>query len=141
MRILQIDNDVRGEIRKVRGYAVEHIVDGDRLALIKAGKLLPVGDNPDHVVHIHDGYRAVYSVDKHPHTGDLYHHLSVSIDRNDAYPHEEAVGTILKEFGMKHWRLADRCWSEDEVCAFNVIQKMVKDEDKETKKDDSRGVR
>src|SRR4030042_2048042 len=101
MRILQINDDVKKEIKKVKEYANQHIVTGDMLKLIKYGDLRPVGDNPDHLVHIHDGYRVIYSVDQNPETKNLYHHLSISIGKKLKYPHECAVDEIAKEFGMK----------------------------------------
>lgn len=125
MRILQVDNDVRKEIKKVKEYATEHIVDKYQLSLIKSGDALPVGDNPDHLVHIHDGYRVVYSVDKNPGNGKLYHHLSISVDTFGKAPHELAVNMILGEFGLKSFQESDYMYMENDVDAVNILQEKI----------------
>lgn len=125
MRILQIDDDVRCEIKRVKEYAVEHIVDKHQLSLIKSGDAPPVGDNPEHLVHIHDGYRIIYSVDKHPDNGKLYHHVSISVDRWGKAPHKVAVNMILDEFGLKPFKESDYMYTEDDVEAVNILQEKM----------------
>lgn len=102
MRVLQINDDTLAEIKKVREYAEQHIVPLNTLEAAVENPLeyIAVGDNPEHVVHIHDGYRVVYSIEQQP-IGTVAH-LSVSVDNPGKYPHEIAVDLILKEFGMRN---------------------------------------
>jgi hypothetical protein len=83
-RILQIDEDTLKEVANVKAYSLAHPCGEAYRELLKVGDALPVGDNPEHVVHIHDGYRAVYSVSVLNST--KYHHLSLSVGKKGSYP-------------------------------------------------------
>jgi len=73
-------------------------------------ELPPVGDNPEHVVHLHDGYRVVFSYEEQP--VGLCAHMSISIESGHA-PHPAAVETIMEEFGMgKNLRDCLQVWIE-----------------------------
>ena len=120
MRILEINDDTKEDIKKVKAYANEHKLTKGELLETMAGIKEDVGDDPDHVIHIHDGYRVVYSIEEQQ-IGDC-HHLSVSIDRKGKWPQPTAVEMILEEFGMKKLDESLAVWPED--IAVNVLQKV-----------------
>ena len=121
MRILQIDNDAREKIKKLIDYACEHKINEKSLRAMLAGKEKPVGDNSDYAIHLYDGFRIVYSIEEQP-IGDC-HHISISVDEIDIYPHPAAVEEILKEFGMKK-EDSISVWKEDNYQAINLLQKV-----------------
>jgi hypothetical protein len=121
VRILQIDDYVTNEVAKVKNYALEHPYDESYRKLFLAGKALPVGDNPDHVVHIHSGYRAVYSISVL--NEKKYHHLSVSVEEINKYPGIPEVELILDLFGMgKSINDLDNVWLEENAIAVNLLK-------------------
>jgi hypothetical protein len=126
MRVLVFDENTAKDIQEVKKYAAEHVYNDTRLAAIKNGKELPPGDNPDHVVHIHDGYRTVFTYMSHEDV--LYQHLSVSVGKEGKYPHPIAVSRIMEAFGMGN-DLNDcyNVWLEEDAQAVNVLKK-VEDE-------------
>lgn len=121
MRILQITDQTKEDIQKLIAYAKAHIVSNDRLkAMVQSPKeFYPAGDDADHVVHIHDGYRVVYSIEEQ--NIGLCSHISISVESRTKYSHEAAVALILKEFGMS-LDLATKIWLEKTVNAVNVLQ-------------------
>jgi hypothetical protein len=125
LRVLEINNDTKKEIKKVITYAENNICDEAQIKLIASKDIPPVGDNPDHLVHIHDGYRVIYSIEKQP--IGLCHHISISVESGDKYPNPEAVKMILKEFGMNE-KLEEslHIWKEDFMNAINILQKAKK---------------
>jgi hypothetical protein len=123
VRVLQIDDYVRNEVAKVKKYAFEHPYDESYRALFIRGKTLPVGDNPEHVVHIHDGYRAVYSLSVLNNT--KYHHLSISIEEKGKYPGIHEAEIILELFDMgKSVNDLDNVWIEEAVQAVNLLKEI-----------------
>lgn len=121
LRLVQIDDYVRNEVEKVKSYALAHPYDEVYRARFLAGHELPVGDNPDHVVHIHQGYRVVYSIsviDK-----KKYHHLSISYEEKDKYPGVPEAELILDLFGMgKSVNDLDNVWLEESLQAVNLLK-------------------
>jgi len=124
MRILQIDDSVREDIAKLKKYAAEHIVDEHYLKLLKSGDMFPIGDNENHFMYIHDGYRIAYSVDKSD-NGKLYHHISISVEAMGKAPNEYAVNMILEEFGLKPYKESDGMYLEDNAEALNILQEKI----------------
>lgn len=120
MRILQITDETRKDIKKVIEYAENNILDNARLADPK--EFLPVGDNPDHVVHIHDGYRVVFSIEEQ--SIGLCNHISISVESKDKYPNEHAVNMILNEFNMSLDNSLS-IWLEENVRAINILGKKI----------------
>lgn len=122
-RILQIDDYVRKEVEKVKKYAFEHPYGEVYREKVLAGEALPVGDNPDHVVHIHDGYRAVYSITVINKIN--YHHLSISYEEQGKYPGIPEAELILELFGMGNSVVdLDNVWLEEQVQAVNFIKEI-----------------
>jgi hypothetical protein len=80
VRVLQIDDDVRGEIKKAIAYAEAHKFTISDLKSIIKGQMLSAGDDPGFVTYIHDGYRVVYSLEEQ--LIGLCKHISVS-DKGD----------------------------------------------------------
>jgi hypothetical protein len=128
MRILQINDDTLVDIKKVKEYAERNIVSIDTIkaAVECPMESIPVGDNPEHVVHIHDGFRVVYSIEEQP--IGLIAHLSISVEALGKYPNEVAVNMILKEFGMDEVtsdskNAACAVWIEEKNESVNIVQK------------------
>jgi len=121
VRVLQLDDYVTKEVAKVIKYAFEHPYGESYRKLFIAGEVLPVGDNPDHVVHIHSGYRAVYSISVL--NGKKYHHLSVSVEEKDKYPSVQEAELILDLFGTGNSiNNLENVWLEENVRAVNLLK-------------------
>lgn len=122
MRILQIDDDTRGQINKAIEYAKKHVMTAEIAQRIQAGEehLIP-GMTPEHVTYIHDGYRVVYSQEQHK---VLCHHISVSVEDKTMCPNIPAVQLILQEFGMSPDIKASMATFIDKENAVNIIQKV-----------------
>jgi hypothetical protein len=120
-RLVQIDEYTRREIEKIKAYALDHPYDEVYRAKYLAGRALPVGDNPEHIVHIHQGYRAVYSIsviDK-----QSFHHLSISYSEKDQYPGLPEAELILELFGMGNSvKDLDNIWVEETNKAVNFLK-------------------
>lgn len=124
VRVLQINEEAIKEIEKVKNYAIAHPYDENFRKLVLSGDVRPVGDNPEHVVHIHDGYRAVYSIDILD--SKKYHHLSVSVESKTDYPSVPSVTHIMEFFGMGNDLYAmENIWPEEDVLAINLIKEFV----------------
>lgn len=122
MRILQIDDETLKDIDKVIRYANKHKFGKHQMKLIMSGDLKAAGLNPDYVVHIHQGYRVVYSLEEHP--IGWCQHISISVERSDKYPHEIAVKMILEAFRMSGD--LNKClntWVEKETESVNILQR------------------
>lgn len=122
-RILQIDDDVLKEVEKVKKYAFEHPYGEAYRSLVVSGDALPVGDNPEHVVHIHDGYRVVYSISTLK--SKKFHHLSISVNKKGKYPGIPDAQVIMDLFGMgKDVNDLDNVWLEKEMEAVNLLKEV-----------------
>lgn len=127
MRVLEIQDSTREDIAKVVKYAQEHKYNIHMMKLLMSRDLESPGDNPDYVVHIHDGYRVVYTIEQQPVVG-WCHHMSISIERSKKYPNEIASLEIMKLFGMDgDYEKCLKLWVEKETESVNILQK-VKDE-------------
>lgn len=90
MRPLLVGRDELLAARRIIAYAAEHpYYPGDSVA---------PGDQPQHVLLLQVGYRAVYSLTILK--GIKYRHLSISVEE-DIYPAPEAVVLIAKAFLFK----------------------------------------
>jgi hypothetical protein len=63
------------------------------------------GESPDHVVHIPDGNRCVFTYTLKD--GSLFRQLSVSVDHPNLYPSPEATVVIARLFGFNGGRDGD----------------------------------
>ncbi len=125
MRILQTDNSTKEDAAKVIAFASkeENIIDKHKATLIVAGDIEPPGMNPEFVIHIHDGYRVVYTREQHK---ELCHHLSISVEDTDKCPNPHAVNTVLGIFGMRDFEDSVLVWVDDEN-AINILQEVNHD--------------
>ena len=64
----------------------------------------PPGDDARHVVHIPLGFRAAFSFTEDP-EGDLYRHLSISVEDEAKYPNPIAAFMIADAFGFTGWKI------------------------------------
>jgi hypothetical protein len=120
MRALVIDPEAQKRIALVMDWAARHPVNTVQLMRMALGREAPVGDDPNFVVEVFDGFRAVFSLEEQPHVG-LCRHLSVSVAATGKYPAVDAVEEFMKQFGFEpHPGL--RVWLEKEVEAVNVVQ-------------------
>lgn len=119
MRTLIINNQSQELIAKVFDFAKKHPVT--RTQLVE--KSIVVGDIPDYVCKVPDGFRIVFSFEDQP-TG-WCRHLSVSIPDKYKLPGPPAVEMIMKEFGFKG-TINDQsnAWIETDIIphAVNIIQ-------------------
>lgn len=121
LRILQIDEGTIKEIEKVKSYALAHPYDEHFISLVLSGDALPVGDNPEHVVHIHDGYRVVYSITVKD--SKKFHHMSVSVESDTQYPSVPSVVHIMELFGMGNdINDMESVWPEEACRAINLLK-------------------
>jgi hypothetical protein len=90
MSVLALTPEVKARCAAIVAYAREHIITD--------GAAPPVGDNPEHVVEIPFGFRAVFSYELQH--GILCRHLSISVDKKDRLPSEHAVHLIAGLFGF-----------------------------------------
>lgn len=122
-RLLIIDEKSKEEILRVKKFAKKNIYDDEyRIGIIGGYNNVP-GDDPNHVVHFHIGFKAVYTVNKIE--DKLYHHLSLSYERGWIGIPE--ASTILKEFGIvDDIHDVDNVWMEEELKAINFI-KIIED--------------
>ena len=79
-------------------------------------------------VHIHDGYRVIYSIEEHP--IGLCTHISISVESKTKYPHEMAVETILKAFEIPPIKENLAVWLDKEWKAVNLLHKKADKDDK-----------
>lgn len=124
MRILQIDDDVREQIKKAKEYAKAHSFSFANLKRIIDDPAKAAGFDPGFVTHIHDGYRVVYSLEEQ--TIGWCHHISISVEAKGKYPHELAVAEILKEFGMAPLNSDETvmAWTDEETQSVNILQRV-----------------
>jgi hypothetical protein len=127
MRILQINDDTLVDVKKVKKYAEQNIVSIDTIkaAVECPMESIPIGDNPEHVVYIHDGFRVVYSIEEQP--IGLIAHLSISVEAVGKYSNEQAVNVILKEFGMNDVSESINVWLDESNQSVNILQEFIKD--------------
>ena len=121
-RLLQIDEEVLKEVQKVKEYASKHPYGEDYRSLVLSNDAAPVGDNPEHVIHIHDGYRAVYSISTLG--SKRFHHLSISVEKEGALPSIPAAETIMELFDMgKNIHDLENVWLENNI-AVNLLKEI-----------------
>lgn len=119
VRLLQITDETRSEVEKVKAYALEHPFDKEWAEAVIASTRETVGDDPNYLVHIHQGFRVVYSVDVHD--GTKHHHLSIS--HENGYPGIPEAELILELFGIgKSVHDLDNVWIENEMKAINFLK-------------------
>jgi len=126
MRVLQIDDKTLQDVGKLIKHAEKNIITASQLKLMIAGDLPPIGDNPDYFMHIHDGYRVVFSIEEQ--SIGLCNHISVSIDEKNKPPNYYAAKEILKLFNMSlEKRHKPYVWEEkiDKIIAMNILQKRI----------------
>lgn len=120
MRTLQINEETFKDVAGVIAYAKANVFTVKRIYELMEGKISPPGDDPGHVVHIHDGYRVVYSIDEHHQK--VWSHISVSIEAQDKLPNQAAVERILELFAMKPVMDSEAVWVEESAGAVNILQ-------------------
>lgn len=109
-RLIRLDKDTLSEIEKVKKYAAANIFDEHSLLAIKEKLSPPPGNDPNFVVHIHQNFRVVYSIDEID--KNKYHHLSISY--NNGCPGIPEAIIILKAFGInKDVNELDNVWLEE----------------------------
>ncbi len=96
--VLIIGENERDKIAEVIKHAEENIVSLDDIKKTMGGKVPPVGDDENFIVHLHLGHRIVYSIEEQK--KGLVKHLSVSVRINSIYktPTIHAVARIIEEF-------------------------------------------
>lgn len=125
MRILTIGEKEKQSIQKVIDFAKSSPVS--RKQLLK--KSIIVGNIPEYVCKIPEGFRIVFSFENQP--VGWCRHISISVPDKTKLPSQPAVEMIIKEFGFPE-RITDQdnVWVETEVLphAINVIKKIEESE-------------
>lgn len=131
MRALYIDDQVEAAAEKVKAYAIEHRETlrqiAERMSVNAPGPL----NDPNHILLVPAGYKVVYSIEQQP--VGWCQHISISVDRRGAWPHENHVSIILEKlFGIR-WNpnpkkpdptkpdVPIQLWSEDKLQAVNFL--------------------
>lgn len=120
MRVLQITPDTEKMISDVIDHAERNKWSYAKLLALQAGEIPPAGDDPNYIVHIHDGYRVAYTIEQHKET--WFKHMSISVDTKSSYPNEAAVSVILESFGMDPDYSKSLVYIEENVQAVNILQ-------------------
>lgn len=95
-RLIKLDKKTNDDIAKVKEYAAQNIFDEHALLAIKE-KISPLPeDDPNFVVHIHQNFKVVYTIDTID--NELYQHLSILY--KDGCPGIAEAIVILKVFNM-----------------------------------------
>lgn len=121
MSALILDDEAKESIKMLMCYAQSHVLFLPMMEKTLKGEQAPVGDNPDYVIYIHEGYRIVFSIETQP--IGMCKHLSISV--RGTYPHPTAVEQIMQEFGMGN-KIGEvlNVWIEDETAAISVLTKI-----------------
>jgi hypothetical protein len=102
MRILLIDPKAKEDIAAVCKYAEENPVSNKEILARVADPddYLVFGDDENHVCHLSDGFKCVFSIEEQDF--GWTRHLSVSVRGKDeeTLPNIEAVRLIMIEFGI-----------------------------------------
>lgn len=121
MAVLVIEPAVKDLVAEVVQYAEANHIGVNDMKRIMAGELPPAGDDIHRACIIPRGYRCVFTIEQQP--MGWCKHLSISVNRDDKYPHPLAVDAILSEFGMP--KMAEcLTYVEQEVRAINMIAKL-----------------
>lgn len=128
MRVLQIGPKEKEAIQTLIDYAEGHRVDGELLQR-SLRREWAVGDDPNYICYIEQGYRIVYSIEQQP--IGWCRHLSVSVDDTNKLPHPAAIELLMEEFGFR-CKLKEclNTWIEENVLlptgiavnAINILQ-------------------
>lgn len=100
MRALIIDDNFKNQIKKLVDFAEANPLSMDDLLDTFNGNRPPVGDQEGFCFCTITGYRIVYSIEEQ--VPGKIRHLSVSVDKDEAYPNPEAVREIMKLLGFKN---------------------------------------
>lgn len=92
MRPLVISPEVRKRVAECMNYAEQP------LHWYQPGDDFVPGDHPEFVVHIDSGYRCVFSYTFKD--GQLYRHLSISVDHPTLFVSPQAAVVIARLFGF-----------------------------------------
>jgi hypothetical protein len=144
LRVLILNDTIRGRIAAVVRYADCHRVGARRMARIDAGLEPPIGDDRHHVALIPQGFRCAFSIEQQPDLG-WCRHVSISVDTPGKWPHPVSVIELLPLFGFSDRvmralraltvaaardapllgeKVRAAIWREDTAEAINVLEPM-----------------
>lgn len=125
MRVLQIGPKEKEAIASCIRNAEKHRIPLSEMKKRAAGEGSPVGDNPDFICYVTDGYRVAYSIEEQP--VGWCRHISVSVDTPKKLPHIGAFEMIMGEFGFRGGvQDCDKVWVKeitDTLQAVNAVQR------------------
>lgn len=99
MRMLIVDSLLKEQIKELIEFAEENPLTMDDLLDIKNGAEPAPGDRKGYSFGTSTGFKIVYTIEKQV-PGDC-RHLSVSVDKDNAFPNPEAVQELMSLFGFK----------------------------------------
>lgn len=100
MKIQIIDYDLKGEIKKLVDFAEANPFTMDDMLDVMNGHELSAGDREGHYLNTPFGIRIVYSIEIQ-NKGKI-RHLSVSINKDKAFPPPSITMEIMKLIGFKN---------------------------------------
>ena len=118
-RVLYIGPKEKEAIDNLVKYAEANRISFSEMKELMDGKKPPMGDNPDYICYLTNGYRVVYSIEEQP--LGWCRHISISVDTPKKMPSIPAVETIMHEFGFTG-TIADciSVWVENDVDVIGV---------------------
>lgn len=124
MRALLIDERAKAEIARVIAHAEKNKISQNELRerIEKGGPA--IGDDPNHVCYLFDGFKVVFSIEEQPFGWSR--HLSISVNDPNKVPHQAAAEMIMKEFGFTEPLKECYVYIEEEISPkpINIIGKI-----------------
>ena len=106
MRALIISEETKADIAWRVKFAESNVVSFRDVMRTANYVQMPIGDDPNFVLNIEQGFRVVFSIEKQP-AGISVRHLSVSVDHPAKSPSIPAVEEILRLYGFQHPSILD----------------------------------
>lgn len=127
MRSLVIDEEAKTRINELVQHCAEFPISYQALEAMVEGTIRPIGDSPDHVMRLFDGFRVAFSWEVQ---SDFitYRHISISV--SDKMPSLDAINMLL-EFFQFEGRLGQptkpiKVWIEtildSSIRAINILE-------------------
>jgi hypothetical protein len=98
-RLFVVDEKLKEDIKKMVEFAEANPFSFDECLDVYNRQALPAGAREGHYIETSFGIRIVYSIEQQP-PGDI-RHLSVGIDKDEAFPNPVIVEEIMKLIGFE----------------------------------------
>ena len=95
MRALLIDEEAKTRINELVQHCAEFPISYQALEAMVEGKIRPIGDSPDHVMRLFNGFQIAFSWEVQS-DSITYRHISISV--SDKMPSLSLVNMLLELF-------------------------------------------